>query len=48
MRYVQVNTGKGEVEPRITGIPMEADLPGPMGNKVGGCVPSVLLVINRL
>lgn len=34
MRYVQMNTGKGEVEPRIRGFPMEEDFPGPIGNKV--------------
>jgi hypothetical protein len=33
-RYVQMNTGKGEVEERIPGLTFTADLPGPIENKV--------------
>lgn len=46
MRYVQVNTGKGEVEPRISNLPMDADLPGPLGNKVlHACLAYYLLLV---
>ena len=38
MRYIQMNTGKGEVEPRITGVSMDATLAGPVGNKVRACL----------
>ena len=38
MRYIQMNTGKGEVEPRITGVDMDATLAGPVGNKARACL----------
>ncbi len=34
-RYVRMNTGKGEVHERIEGFGLNADFPGPLGNKVG-------------
>lgn len=34
-RHVRMNTGKGAVEARVPGLPVNPDAPGPLANKVG-------------